>query len=447
VHDFNLNWIYIGISWILLRWHDLWGVVLGLPSGVAWPLSIVFLVLTVRVVLFPVFVKQIKSQRAMQTLQPQVKELREKYKNDQQKMQQEMMDLYKREKANPLMGCLPIFLQIPVFIGLFHVLRLINPQLASAKTAMTTEYGWTAEQFNGASEARIFGAPIAAMLRSTSEQLAALDASRIAVSLVAGTLILTMVATTYITQRQMIARNGASADPTQAMVQKLMLYGIPASLLVSGAIFPIGVVIYWVTQNFFSMGQQFWVLNKMPPPGAPKVDPEVARALAPKPGVKPVNPKKGGRPADGTAVAQPAAKSAPGAKPAPGTKPAPGARKSAVKYQATTAAPAKSTTAKSTPAKGTPAKSTPAKSTTAGTKTPRTTGAKTPPSKNGSSADDASGSGPTDVNGTGTGTGGTGTGGTGTDGDAETAGTGGARKPAARRPQDNRNRRRKGGRR
>ena len=293
----HLNWIYTGISWILLRWHDLWGGLLNLPSGVAWPLSIVFLVLTVRVVLFPVFVKQIKSQRAMQALQPQMKELREKYKNDQQKLQQEMMELYKREKANPLMGCLPIFLQIPVFIGLFHVLRLINPQLDSARQAMTTEYGWTVDQFNSASEARIFGAPIAAAFRMTAEQLQQLDASRVAVTLVAGILIITMVATTYITQRQMIARNGASADPTQAMVQKLMLYGIPASLLVSGALFPIGVVIYWVTQNFFSMGQQFWVLSKMPPIGAPKVDPEVARALAPKPGVKPVNPKRGGRPA------------------------------------------------------------------------------------------------------------------------------------------------------
>lgn len=299
----NLNWIYTGISWILLRWHDLWGGLLHLPSGIAWPLSIVFLVLTVRVVLFPVFVKQIKSQRAMQALQPQMKELREKYKNDQQKLQQEMMELYKREKANPLMGCLPIFLQIPVFIGLFHVLRLINPQSETALRAMTTEYGWSVDQFTSASEARIFGAPIAAAFRMTSVQLQQLSASRTAVTLVAGILIITMVATTYITQRQMIARNGASADPTQAMVQKLMLYGIPASLLVSGALFPIGVVIYWVTQNFFSMGQQFWVLSKMPPIGAPKVDPEVARALAPKPGVKPVNPKRGGRPAAAKPVA------------------------------------------------------------------------------------------------------------------------------------------------
>lgn len=293
----NLNWIYTGISWILLRWHDLWGGLLNLPSGPAWVLSIVFLVLTVRVVLFPVFVRQIKSQRAMQAIQPQMKELRDKYKNDQQKLQQEMMELYKREKANPLMGCLPIFLQIPVFIGLFHVLRLINPNSGTALKAMTTEYGWSVDQFNSASEARIFGAPIAAAFRSTAEQLEQLDASRLAVTLVSGILIITMVVTTYVTQRQMIARNGMAADPTQAMVQKLMLYGIPASLLVSGAIFPIGVVVYWVTQNFFSMGQQFWVLSKMPipKPGDPKVDPEKAAAMAPKPGVKPVNPKKGGR--------------------------------------------------------------------------------------------------------------------------------------------------------
>jgi YidC/Oxa1 family membrane protein insertase len=301
-----LNWIYTGISWILLRWHDLWGGLLHLPSGVAWPLSIVFLVLTVRAVLFPVFVRQIKSQRAMQAIQPQMKELREKYKHDQQKLQAEMMQLYKTEKANPLMGCLPIFLQIPVFIGLFHVLRLINPESQTALRAMTTEYGWSLDEFKSASEARIFGAPIAAAFRMTATQLEQLNASRVAVTLVAGILIITMVATTYITQRQMIARNGASADPTQAMVQKLMLYGIPASLLVSGALFPIGVVIYWVTQNFFSMGQQFWVLSKMPPIGAPKVDPEVARAMAPKPGVKPVNPKKAPR----TSTAKPASNGA-----------------------------------------------------------------------------------------------------------------------------------------
>jgi YidC/Oxa1 family membrane protein insertase len=301
VSDFNLNWIYIAISWILLRWHDLWSAVLGSSSGLGWVLSIVFLVITVRVILFPVFVKQIKSQRAMQTLQPQVKALQEKYKGDRETLQREMMELYRREKANPLMGCLPIFLQIPVFIGLFHVLRLIDPTRGDFKNAMVNEYFWKAVEFEHAAEAKIFGAPIAAQFGDNAERLNALGASSPAVvKIVAACLIATMVVTTYVTQRQMIARTGPVSDPQQAMIQKLMLYGVPISLLVSGSLFPIGVVIYWVTTNLFSMGQQFYVLKKMPPPGGVTPEkktttPEEARALAPKPGAKPQNPKKGGR--------------------------------------------------------------------------------------------------------------------------------------------------------
>jgi YidC/Oxa1 family membrane protein insertase len=301
VSDLNLNWIYIAISWILLRWHDLWSAVLGPSSGLGWVLSIVFLVITVRVILFPVFVKQIKSQRAMQTLQPQVKALQEKYKGDRETLQREMMELYRREKANPLMGCLPIFLQIPVFIGLFHVLRLIDFTKPKNLTAMVHEYYWNVEQFTTAAQAKIFGAPIAAQFGDKAGRLHDLGASSpAAVKTVAAVLIATMVITTYVTQRQMIARTGPAADPQQAMIQKLMLYGVPASLLVSGSLFPIGVVIYWVTTNLFSMGQQFYVLKKMPPVGGVQADkdkvPADAKALAPKPGVKPQNPKKGARP-------------------------------------------------------------------------------------------------------------------------------------------------------
>ena len=122
------------------------GAVLG--TNWAWILAIVFLVVTVRVILFPVFVKQIKSQRAMQALQPKVKELQEKHKGDRETLQKEMMELYQKEKANPLMGCLPMFLQIPVFLGLFHVLRRLDPDKPSNKTL----YGWTVEQFDSAAQ-------------------------------------------------------------------------------------------------------------------------------------------------------------------------------------------------------------------------------------------------------------------------------------------------------
>src|SRR6187397_817396 len=127
-----LDWIYIAISWILLRWHALWDTVLPgtnywLSTNWDWILGIVFLVITVRIILFPVFVKQIRSQRAMQALQPKMKALQEKHKGDPQTLREEMMKLYQTEKVNPLMGCLPMLLQIPVFFGLFHVLRGLNP--------------------------------------------------------------------------------------------------------------------------------------------------------------------------------------------------------------------------------------------------------------------------------------------------------------------------------
>ncbi|SCL22749.1 YidC/Oxa1 family membrane protein insertase [Micromonospora nigra] len=321
----SLDWIYYAISWILLAWHSAWDAV-GVPVGEvlgtnwSWILAIIFLVVTVRVILFPVFVKQIKSQRAMQALQPQVKALQEKHKGDRETLQKEMMELYRKEKANPLMGCLPMFLQIPVFLGLFHVLRRLNPDPEKNNKDL---YGWTVDQFNSASEATLFTAPIASKFGSTAEELAQLGANSTTVKIMAGILVLVMMGTTYLTSRQMILKTGWAEDPQQRMIQRLMLYGIPLSLLISGAIFPIGVIIYWVTNNLFTLGQQQWVLRKFPPPvtatskpgtpaqparagglfgrgkaatPAPAAKPAAPKVAGPKPGAKPANPKKG-RPA------------------------------------------------------------------------------------------------------------------------------------------------------
>jgi YidC/Oxa1 family membrane protein insertase len=345
----SLDWIYYAISWILLRWHALWAFI-GIPddrilgTNWTWVLAIVFLVVTVRVILFPVFVKQIKSQRAMQALQPKVKELQEKHKGDRETLQKEMMELYRTEKANPLMGCLPMFLQIPVFLGLFHTLRRLNPNNPHPDL-----YGWTVAQFQDATHAALFTAPLPSKFGSTTAELFSLGATNgITVKIIAGLLVLIMMATTYLTSRQMILKTGWAEDPQQKMIQRLMLYGIPLSLLVSGSLFPIGVIIYWVTNNLFTLAQQQWVLRKFPPPqmagtrsaaarpagGSPTKDgaakngaakggvknavqpartgglfgrkatePEPTspavdtKDLAPKPGAKPVNPKKGARPA------------------------------------------------------------------------------------------------------------------------------------------------------
>jgi YidC/Oxa1 family membrane protein insertase len=262
----SLGWIYTAISWILLKWHALWDaadVGRWLSTDWEWVLATIFLVLTIRGLLFPVFVKQIKSQRAMQALQPKITELREKHKGDRAGLQQAQMALMKEENANPLMGCLPLFVQAPVFIGLFHVLRHLKPTMPQS---LRTLYGWTVGQFDSASHATLFGAPISSSVRSSASDLAALHATALNVRIVAGVLVAVMIVTTYLTSRQMILKTGWATDPTQLMVQRLMLYGVPIGLLFSGAVFPIGVVIYWVTTNIFSLGQQFYVLRKFPPP-------------------------------------------------------------------------------------------------------------------------------------------------------------------------------------
>jgi YidC/Oxa1 family membrane protein insertase len=268
----SLDWIYWAISWILLRWHGVWDAI-GVPDHAvlgttwSWILAIFFLVVTVRVILFPIFVKQIKSQRAMQALQPKVKELQEKHKGDRETLQKEIMELYRAEKANPLMGCLPMFLQIPVFLGLFHVLKRLNPN-----NQLKDLYGWTTAQFDSASHGTLFTAPVSGRFGSSASELASLDASITTVKVIAAVLVVIMITTTYLTSRQMILKTGWAEDPQQRMLQRIMLYGIPASLLISGAIFPIGVIIYWVTNNLFTLAQQQWVLRKYPPPAVSKTN-------------------------------------------------------------------------------------------------------------------------------------------------------------------------------
>ncbi|CCG05848.1 membrane protein insertase YidC [Blastococcus saxobsidens] len=295
--------LYTAIAWVMARWHSLWNLVFGDPApetalgGLSWVLAIVFLVITIRVILFPLFVKQIKSQRAMQQLQPELAKLRKQYGSDRQGMAVAMQQLQKERGVNPLAGCLPILPQIPVFFALFHVLRYIAP-------GAEAHYSLSAEQIAEAARAQLFGAPISSSFNMDgAKEQAILGIQGVTytnIRIVAFALIVVMCFTTYFTQKQIMARSGP-VEGQAAMVQKLMLYGIPISLFISGFIFPIGVLIYWMTNNLWTMGQQFFVLRKMPPPGSdaakakaaaekPAIDP---KTLAPKPGAKPVRPKQG----------------------------------------------------------------------------------------------------------------------------------------------------------
>ena len=305
-----LDWLYTAISWVMKTWHSLFSTFLDPAWGITWALSIMFLVVTVRLILFPLFVKQVKSQRAMQELQPEIAKLRKQYGSDRQGMSQAMMALQNERGVNPLAGCLPILPQIPIFLSLFHVLR----RLAPGKEGL---YSWSNELTDQAARAELFGAPISSSFNMVGAKqdaiLAIPGVTYLDIRVVAMVLIVIMCVTTFFTQKQIMKRSGP-VEGQAATVQRLMLYGMPLSLFVSGFFFPIGVLLYWFTNNLWTLGQQFFILRKMPPPGSdahkakvaldkPVVDP---RTLAPKPGAKPVRPKPG-RPTPSVAASDGAA--------------------------------------------------------------------------------------------------------------------------------------------
>jgi len=291
-----LDFLYIAVSWVLLRWHQLFTAVgLNKNGGLNWSLSIVFLVITARLLMFRFFVKQVKYQRHMQLMQPKIQKLREQYKNDRQSMQREMMKLQQEEGFNPLSGCLPMLLQIPIFISLFHVLRhLANSVRLPDGNPKLTLYTFTQDETLSAAKAKLFGAPLAASLRDGSAKVHDLLGGDLSTTRVV-TLVLVLVsaAATYFTQ--VLVRRGQVSVPegTAATIQKVMLYFIPLSVLFSGLIFPLGVLLYWFTSNVWTLGQQAYI-NKFHPHTPTEQGPvgELGKKLAPKPGQKPVRPDR-----------------------------------------------------------------------------------------------------------------------------------------------------------
>jgi YidC/Oxa1 family membrane protein insertase len=291
-----LDFLYTAVSWVLLRWHQLFTAMgLNENSGLNWALSIVFLVITARLLMFRFFVKQVKYQRHMQKMQPKIQKLREQYKNDRQTMQREMMKLQQEEGFNPLSGCLPMLLQIPIFISLFHVLRhlanSVNIPVDSGNPKLTL-YSFTAQETHSAATAKLFGAPLAASLRDGAEKIQQLGGDLSTTRVVTIVLVLVSAAATFFTQ--VLVRRGQATVPegTAATVQKVMLYFIPLSVLFSGLIFPLGVLLYWFTSNVWTLGQQAYINKFHPHDEDEDKEPvgELGKTLAPKPGQKPVRP-------------------------------------------------------------------------------------------------------------------------------------------------------------
>ncbi len=254
---FILDPLYWIVSGVMVVIHKALSPVFGEASGVTWSLSIVGLVILIRTLLIPLFVKQIKSQRALTALSPEMKKIQQRYKDDRQKQSEELMKLYKEHKTNPMASCFPILAQAPIFFALFTVLNGIGKNPPQARGVLTTELAAQA------AKAEFFGAPISQTF---------LGSSNATVKIVTVLLIALMSLTTFTTQRQLMVKGMPKLDSSNNMMlqqQKIMLYLFPVIFAVSGVNFPIGVLIYWSTTNLWTWGQQFYVIKRNPTPGSP----------------------------------------------------------------------------------------------------------------------------------------------------------------------------------
>ncbi|QNE36207.1 membrane protein insertase YidC [Leifsonia shinshuensis] len=258
-----IKWV---VELILVAWHWVFSNIgMDPAAGITWVLSIVGLTVVVRAALIPIFVRQIKNQRRMLEIAPQLKKIQDKYKGkkdqfSREAMSRETMELYKKTGTNPLSSCLPLLLQMPVFFALFQVLNGAQ----SGKAGVGPLNATLAQQFGNAT---LFG--VAPLHQSFQGALNA-HPQQVAVMVIAATMVVLMTGSQFLTQLQIVSKNMSpetKASP-QFKQQRILLYLLPFVFLFSGFAFPLGVMFYWLTSNLWTMGQQFLVIRNMPTPGS-----------------------------------------------------------------------------------------------------------------------------------------------------------------------------------
>jgi YidC/Oxa1 family membrane protein insertase len=327
---FSLDYFYYPVSGIMWVWHKVFGTVLGYNSPWAWVLSVVFLVFTLRSLLFKPFMGQMNSQMKMQAVAPELKKLREKHKDDKARLAEEMQKFNKEAGVNPLGGCLPALVQAPVFISLYHVLRSFKP-------GQHENYFFGASDVTSFVDAKLFGgAPLSAYMTqpwvSTAKQVGlgpgGLDGIRSTVIAVGIPLTVLAAIATHLTSRRSVARQkqlqaGTDAAPQAAIMNKLMLYVFPLGVLAFGAFFPLAIAVYYLSNNSWTFGQLYFahrIQDKKMLAESKVVEEakEAAKFSKPAPGARPLT-----KPGVG-------AKPVVGAKPTVGSRPAAGAKRNVI---------------------------------------------------------------------------------------------------------------------
>ncbi|RKT83432.1 YidC/Oxa1 family membrane protein insertase [Saccharopolyspora antimicrobica] len=288
------SFILYPVSAILWFWHKIFGAVLGEDNGFAWALAVFFLVFTLRVVLLKPAISQMRAGRKMAKFAPHIQKLRDKYKNDRQRMAQEMQKLQSEHGVNPLGGCLPALLQIPVFLSLFHVLRNFHP---GAESNFIFDKAGVDSFIN----ASIFGAKLSNWITQPEQELALFGTDRTSMMIVGIPLMIIASVATFFTMRLSMKKqtDAAMANPQSAMMAKFMMYVAPIGAIISGWFLPIAVLLYWLANNIWTLGQQHFLTKKIDREQEREKAKEIEAKKAaprPKPGQKPV--RQDGKDAD-----------------------------------------------------------------------------------------------------------------------------------------------------
>ena len=263
----------VAVAWVMVYIHKFL-VLIGLSDGpgVAWVLSIIGLTIFVRILIMPLFVRQIRASRGMQLMQPELQALQAKYKGkkdaaSKQRQQEEMMALYRKHGTNPFASCFPILIQMPIFFALFRVLANLQAIAEGTYEGRDSIGPLTADLANQVQHSTVFGASLSSSFMNPSDISSALT-----VKIVTVIMIIAMSATQWYTMAQLSMKNmpesSKNSDNPMMRSQRMMMTIMPLFFAFTGVQFQIGVLIYWVTSNLWTMGQQFYTISRMPAPGS-----------------------------------------------------------------------------------------------------------------------------------------------------------------------------------
>ena len=263
----------VAVAWVMVYIHKFL-VLIGLSDGpgVAWVLSIIGLTIFVRILIMPLFVRQIRASRGMQLMQPELQALQAKYKGkkdaaSKQRQQEEMMALYRKHGTNPFASCFPILIQMPIFFALFRVLANLQAIAEGTYEGRDSIGPLTADLANQVQHSTVFGASLSSSFMNPSDISSALT-----VKIVTVIMIIAMSATQWYTMAQLSMKNmpesSKNSDNPMMRSQRMMMTIMPIFFAFTGVQFQIGVLIYWVTSNLWTMGQQFYTISRMPAPGS-----------------------------------------------------------------------------------------------------------------------------------------------------------------------------------